>query len=122
MVAYEMFKYGQYCPVAKAVEIIGDRWTLLIVRDLLLGKHRFNDLERGLPGISRSLLAQRLRRLEQTGLLERRDIPDRRATEYHLTPAGQGLQKVMDALLGWGVQWVFGEPEMEELDPRLLLW
>jgi DNA-binding HxlR family transcriptional regulator len=122
MVAYETFKYGQYCPVAKAVEIIGDRWTLLIVRDLLLGKHRFNDLERGLPGISRSLLAQRLRRLEQTGLLERREIPDRRATEYHLTPAGQGLQQVMDALLGWGVQWVFGEPELEELDPRLLLW
>lgn len=64
--------YGQYCPVAKAAEVLGERWTLLIVRDLITGAHRFTDLQRGLPGISRSLLADRLRRLEFDGLVERR--------------------------------------------------
>jgi DNA-binding HxlR family transcriptional regulator len=65
-----MYKYGQYCPVARASEILGDRWTLLIVRDLLVGKRHFNDLERGLPGISRALLAERLRRLQRMGIIE----------------------------------------------------
>jgi DNA-binding HxlR family transcriptional regulator len=66
-----MPKYQQYCPVARALEILADRWTLLIVRELFLGSHRFNDIERGLPGISRSLLSSRLRDLEQSGIIER---------------------------------------------------
>lgn len=118
-----MTRYGQYCPVAMAVEILGDRWTLLIVRDLLTGTRHFNDLERGLPGISRGLLAERLRRLERAGIVEKETGRDgRRTTAYHLTPAGQELEAVVGALLIWGVRWAFGEPRPEDLDPLLLLW
>jgi DNA-binding HxlR family transcriptional regulator len=118
-----MHSYGQYCPVSKAAEVLGDRWTLLIVRDLIcLQARHFNDLVRGLPGISRSLLAQRLRQLEQMGIIERHAGGKGRATEYHLTVAGQELQPVIEALLEWGAQWAFGEPDQADLDPVLLLW
>lgn len=118
-----MYRYGQYCPIARALEIVGDRWTLLIVRDLLTGTCHFNALERGLPGISRALLADRLRRLQETGVIEKRlKAKGRRTTEYVLTPAGQELQAVMQALLTWGARWSFGEPDPDELDPVLLLW
>ncbi len=118
-----MYQYGQYCPIARAVEILGDRWTLLIVRDLLLGIRHFNDLERGLPGISRAVLSERLRRLQRMGLLEKRATLDgRKTTEYILTKAGGELQSVIDALLSWGATWAFGGPRTEELDPLLLLW
>ena len=118
-----MKSYGQYCPVAKAAEVLGDRWTLLIVRDLICFRVRhFNDLVRGLPGISRSLLAQRLEQLERVGIIERSVGGKGRASEYHLTAAGQQLQPVIDALLGWGAQWAFGDPDPAELDPVLLLW
>jgi len=96
-----MYLYGQYCPVARASEILADRWTPLIVRELLAGVERFNDLDRGLPGISRALLVERLRRLERTGIVERRPAPSR-LTAYHLTPAGRELQRVIDVLGGWG--------------------
>ena len=117
-----MDSYGQYCPIAKAAEIFADRWTPLIVREMLYGVCRFNELERGLPGIPRSLLAQRLRRLEQARVIERSAAPNGRATEYHLTQAGQQLEAVVDVLGTWGAQWAFGEPEPDELDPLLLLW
>lgn len=118
-----MHSYGQYCPVAKAAEVLGDRWTLLIVRDLIcLRVRHFNDLVRGLPGISRSLLAQRLQQLERIGIIERQVGGKGRATEYHLTVAGQELEKVIEALLEWGARWAFGEPDQAELDPVLLLW
>ena len=83
-----MTLYGQYCPVARATELLADRWTLLIIRELLADIRRFNDLDRGLPGISRALLVERLRRLEQSGVVERR-AADGRSVEYHLTPAGR---------------------------------
>lgn len=117
-----MHKYGQYCPIAMATEIIGDRWTLLIVRDLLSGARHFNDLKRGLPGISRSLLADRLRRLEHTGVLEKHSHGKGRKTEYRLTPAGQELHGVISALTVWGARWAFDEPREDQLDPILLLW
>ena len=117
-----MYKYGQYCPIARASEILGDRWTLLIVRDLLLGKRHFNDLERGLPGISRALLAERLRRLQKMGVIEKYPVGRGRKTEYSLTKAGEELQPVVDVLTVWGARWAFGEPEEEELDPVLLMW
>lgn len=118
-----MYKYGQYCPIAKAVEILGDRWTLLIVRDLLTGTCHFNELERGLPGISRGLLADRLRRLERMEVVEKVRRPDqRRNTAYYLTEAGQELQAVINSLLVWGARWAFKEPEASELDPVLLMW
>ncbi|HKZ82761.1 MAG TPA: helix-turn-helix domain-containing protein [Anaerolineae bacterium] len=117
-----MNKYGQYCPVARAVEILGDRWTLLIVRDVLYGTHHFNELERGLPGIPRALLAERLRRLQQVGVLDRRVGSDGRQVSYQLTEAGKELKQVIDVLMQWGAKWAFGEPEPAELDPVLLLW
>ena len=101
-----MFKYGQYCPIAKAMEVVGDRWTLLIARDMMTGTAHFNDLERGLPGISRGLLADRLRRLERTGVVEKRtQAGGRHRTEYHLTAAGAELSPVINALLVWGAAW-----------------
>jgi DNA-binding HxlR family transcriptional regulator len=96
---------------------------LLLVRDLLLGIRHFNDLERGLPGISRSVLADRLRRLQRMGLLEKRVTRNgRRTTEYVLTAAGEELQTVIDVLMTWGATWAFGGPRTEELDPVLLMW
>jgi DNA-binding HxlR family transcriptional regulator len=117
-----MTKYGQYCPIARSAEILGDRWTLLIIRDLLAGKDRFNDLERGLPGIPRALLSSRLRRLQQDGLLERHVEANGRKTWYRLTQAGQELRSVINALTHWGARWAFGDPDESELDPILLLW
>ena len=116
-----MRSYGQYCPVAKAAEIFADRWTPLIVRELLAGVERFNDLERGLPGISRSVLAQRLRTLERAGVLERQMGSGGRTSGYRLTPAGRQLQDVVDVLGGWGARWAFREPQPDELDAGLLL-
>lgn len=110
-------------PVAKAAEILGDRWTLLIVRDLLTGTCHFNALERGLPGISRGLLAERLRRLQRMGVVEKLDRgKGPRQTEYRLTQAGHELQTVIESLLIWGARWAFGHPEANDLDPILLLW
>lgn len=114
--------YKQYCPIVRAVEILGDRWTPLIIREFILGTHRFNDLERGLPGISRPLLSKRLRHLEQAGVIERRLAPNGKWTEYHLTAAGHELEPVMDALGSWGARWAFGDPRKQEQDPALLLW
>lgn len=118
-----MSKYGQFCPVAKALEILGDRWTLLIIRDMLGGTTHFNKLERGLPGISRALLARRLKQLQQAGVIEKRYAPSgRKTTEYQLTQAGRELEGVIGALVAWGDTWAFGEPAPEELDPVLLMW
>lgn len=118
-----MSKYGQYCPIAKSLEVLGDRWTLLIIRDLLLGTGHFNDLERGLPGISRALLASRLRQLQRAGLVEKRlTAAGRSTTEYRLTQAGQELFPVLNSLRAWGEVWAFGDPTPDELDPVLLMW
>jgi DNA-binding HxlR family transcriptional regulator len=117
-----MHLYGQYCPVARAAEIFADRWTVLIVRELLADVNHFNELERGLPHISRTLLAERLRRLEQVGVLERRGGSRGKPTEYRLTPAGRELQPIIDQFGEWGARWAFGPPRESELDPIILLW
>jgi DNA-binding HxlR family transcriptional regulator len=117
-----MNKYGQYCPTARAVEILGDRWTLLIVRDLLFGAQHFNELEGGLPGIPKALLSERLRRLQHIGAIVRQSEPGRRGTRYQLTQAGWELYPVIESLTHWGAKWAFGEPEPSELNPVLLLW
>ena len=111
-----MRSYAQYCPIAKTAEIVGDRWSILILRDMLVGGHRFNDLVRGLPGISRSLLAHRLRQLEATGLVSKT------ADGYELTPAGLDLRGVVFGMAEWGAKWAFPEPKAEDLDPDLLVW
>jgi DNA-binding HxlR family transcriptional regulator len=117
-----MHEYGQYCPVARAAEILGDRWTVLIIRELLADIAHFNELERGLPHMSRPLLAERLRRLERARVLERRLTPGSKRTEYRLTPAGRELQQLIDLLGEWGARWAFGDPRPSELDPLILLW
>ena len=117
-----MYRYGQYCPVARAAEILADRWTVLIVRELLADVSHFNELERGLPHISRALLVERLKRLERTGVLERRVLSHGKQTEYRLTAAGRELQKLIDTFGEWGAKWSFGEPRPDELDPGILLW
>jgi len=116
-----MQSYRQYCPVAKANEILGDRWTMLIVRELIGGIENFNDIARGLPGIPRSILSDRLGRLEKCGVLNR--IPLKvRGYRYELTAAGRDLKAVVQAMGKWGAAWAFDEPSEDELDPGLLLW
>lgn len=118
-----MSKYGQYCPVAQALDILGERWTLLIIRDMLTGTVHFNALQRGLPGLSRGLLAKRLRQLELAGLIKKQtSAAGRHTTAYYLTAAGQALYPVIESLLNWGATWAFGDPSPEELDPLLLMW
>lgn len=114
--------YGRFCPVALSAEVLGDRWTLLIVRELVLGNTRFNDIARGLPGISRSLLVQRLRHLERRGVVERWPSPTGKGSEYHLTPAGKDLEGVVEALGQWAVEWLFDDLEPHETDPVTLTW
>jgi DNA-binding HxlR family transcriptional regulator len=115
--------YGQYCPVAKAAEVLGDRWTLLIVRDLLFGPVGFNELVRGLPGISRSVLSQRLRHLTRLGLVDYVNSTDQHEAGYQLTCPGRTLTDVVKVLGDWAAQWVLDDPVQAELDPDLLiLW
>ncbi len=114
--------YGQYCPVSLGSEVFADRWTPLIMREMVLGSTRFNDIERGLPGISRSLLLQRLGHLERKGVLQRRPARAGRGNEYHLTAAGRDLEKVVMALGEWAVRWMYTEPEPAHVDPVALTW
>jgi DNA-binding HxlR family transcriptional regulator len=115
-------KYKQYCPVARAAEILADRWTPLILRELLAGSRHFNAIERGLPGISRSVLADRLRILEDASVVIRRAGAQRNVTEYELTDAGRDAGTVIDRLGAWGVRWAFTDPDPQELNPALLVW
>lgn len=108
--------YGQYCPITRAVEVLGERWSMLIIRDLLVGATRFNELARGNPKLSRTLLSKRLRQLERAGIVERVD------GEYHLTEAGEDLRELVMGLGEWGAKWQFDEPHDDELDAELLMW
>lgn len=117
-----MSSYGQFCPVAKASEIFAERWTPLILRELLNGSSRFADLERGLPRISRSLLTQRLRSLEEVGLVSRQRGTSDARLEYHLTPAGHDLYEVIVRLGEWSHRWFNPLLNLEDLDPQLLIW
>src|SRR3990170_1475085 len=116
-----MRTYGQFCSVAKAAEIFAERWTPLIVRELLAGSHRFSELERGLPGIPRSLLVQRLRALARAGVVEQRRT-GRNGHDYHLTAAGQELFGIVQGLGEWGQRWANMEIREEDVDPSLLMW
>jgi DNA-binding HxlR family transcriptional regulator len=117
-----MRTYGQFCPIAKSSEILAERWTLLIVRELLLGSHRFNELEWGLPHIPRSLLTQRLRSLEDAGVLERRADAGGKRREYHLTTAGLELFEIVKGIGDWGQKWVNHNIGHGDVDPKLLVW
>ena len=106
--------YDQYCPVARALELVGERWTLLVARELLLGPRRFTDLMTGLPGISANVLAGRLKDLEEEGLVARRTLPPPAASAvYDLTPAAAGLVSVLAAMAEWGMT-MLGEPRAHD--------
>lgn len=111
--------YHQFCPVSKAVELLDERWTLLVVRELLAGSQHFNELRRGVPTMSPALLSKRLQALVRAGVVNR--VGDGRDVTYTLTQAGQELRPVIEALGVWGTRWIgeLGEPD---LDPKLLLW
>jgi DNA-binding HxlR family transcriptional regulator len=116
-----MSSYGQFCPVSKAAEVFAERWTPLVVRELLMGSHRFSDLRRGVPLMSPTLLSQRLKTLEAAGIVEAREVPDRHGREYHLTAAGEEFRPIVEALGAWGVRWARNERDIER-DPAILMW
>ncbi len=115
----EHAEYAQYCPIAKASEVLGDRWTFLIVRELLGGASGFNELQRGLPGISRSVLTDRLRSLERAEIIERRTGPKGGRSIRLTLPAA--IWRCRAGARGVGVTWSFTDPRPEELDPDLLI-
>jgi DNA-binding HxlR family transcriptional regulator len=114
-------RYGQYCPVALATEILGERWTILVVLALMDGVSRFNDLQRALPRISATMLSQRLRTLEAAGILRRQPARSGRGHEYSLTEAGRELESVVMGLGHWGQRWA-RDMKLDDLDPRHLAW
>ena len=117
-----MPRRAQYCPVAFAADILGDRWNLLIMREMIGGASRFNEIERCLPNVSRSLLIQRLRQLTRLGLIETMPLEGGRGHHYSLTAAGKDLEPVLLSMGEWAVRWVVGEPRAEELDATFLIW
>ena len=120
--AIEKRGYGQFCPVAIAAEVLTERWTPLVIRELLLGSTRFSDLQRGVPRMSSSLLVRRLRELEFVGIVERRAAASG-GPEYHLTPAGRDLYPVVEGMGVWAQRWMRHDlTGPANLNPDLLMW
>ena len=116
-----MAGYGQFCPVAKATEVIGEKWTLLVLRELLLGTTRFNDFQRAISRMSPTLLAKRLRRLEECGIIVRKKMSGQRGYEYRLTAAGKELAPLIETLAVWGMRWSRDQLSDDELDVEFLM-
>jgi len=115
--------YKQFCPLAMAAEVLCTRWTLVLMRELIAGSTRFNDLRRGVPKMSPTLLSQRLRDLERAGIVERKPLSGQKGGfEYHLTPAGRDVRGVVEAMGTWGQKWVESSLSLKNLDPSLLMW
>jgi len=114
--------YGQFCPVAQAAEVLTERWTLLVLRELLMGSARFNELQRGVPRMSSSLLSKRLKEMERSGLITREPLRSERGNSYHLTPAGEALGPLVVGLGTWSREYLKREISAEEADPALLMW
>src|SRR5215210_3032245 len=115
--------YKQFCPVAMAAEILCTRWTVVLLRELVAGSTRFNELRRGVPRMSPALLSKRLKELEAAGIVSRSRVPgDSDVLEYRLTAAGRDLQPVIDAVGVWGHKWIETEASLKKLDPNLLMW
>jgi DNA-binding HxlR family transcriptional regulator len=115
--------YNQFCPVAMAAEILCTRWTIVLLRELVAGSTRFNELRRGVPRMSPALLSKRLKELETMGIVARsRVVGERDVYEYGLTTAGKDLESVVGAIGEWGQRWVTTESSLGNLDPSLLMW
>lgn len=112
--------YGQFCPVAMAAEIFCSRWTALILREMICGSRRFNDLRRGVPRMSPTLLSKRLVEMREAGIIE--EVAGKGGKEYQLTAAGEDLKPIVMALGFWGQRWVESKLSLKNLDPSLLMW
>jgi DNA-binding HxlR family transcriptional regulator len=115
-----MIDYGQFCTVARGAEVLGELWTPLVVRELLCGSRRFNDIHRGVPRMSATLLTQRLRKLEEIGVIERRR--GKAGWEYHPTQAGEELRPIVVGLGHWGARWIGSRLKADQLDAGFLMW
>ena len=115
-------RYGQFCPVAEAAEVLGERWTILLIRELLLGTKRYSDFQRALSKISPTLLTKRLKQLVDCELVERQTPPGQRRVEYHLSAAGRELQPAVLGLGNWGMKWARGQMQDDELDVQMLMY
>jgi len=115
-----MKTYGQYCPIARASELLAERWSIIILRNILIGCRTFNEIADGAPGLSRGLLSKRLRDLERAGVVEIRPKPGGRGSTYEPTEAGRALSEVMSVLHRWGTQWADLKPE--HAHPGVVLW
>lgn len=118
----ETGNYNQFCPVAMAAEIVCSKWTPLVLRELLAGSARFNDLRRGVPKMSPTLLSKRLKELEEAGVITGRAKTPGGGAEYKLTPAGEELRDVVMSLGIWGQRWIESSVSLKNLDPSLLMW
>lgn len=110
--------YQQFCPVAMAAEILCTRWTVVLLRELIAGSTRFNDLRRGLPRMSPALLSRRLKELAGGGIVTHDPV----TSEYRLTPAGRELQPIVEAFGIWGQRWIESDRSLDNLDVQLLMW
>jgi len=114
--------YGQFCPIAKACEIFGERWTPLILRELICGSTRFNDLRRGIPLLSPTVLSDRLSALQRSGIVERSRSRAGKGLDYRLTAAGEQFRPIILALGEWGQRWAESDFSRDDLDAGLLMW
>lgn len=115
--------YHQFCPVAMASEVLGTRWTLVVLREMVAGSSRFNDIRRGVPRMSPALLSKRLKELEEAGVVKRAPVPGEAGVmEYRLTAAGKELTPIIVAVGEWGHRWTETKPQLENLDAGLLMW
>ena len=117
-----MTSYGQFCPVAKATEIIGEKWTLLILRELLMGTSRFNDFQRAMSRISPTVLNKRLKQLEDKGVVVKKRLSGQKGFEYRLSAMGRELEPLIEQVAVWGQRWARGQMSDDELDVELLMW
>ncbi len=117
-----MTSYGQFCPVSKATEIIGEKWTLLILRELLMGTSRFSEFERSMSRISPTVLNKRLKQLEEKGVIVKKRLSGQKGHEYRLTPMGKELEPLIEQIAIWGQRWARGQMSDDELDVELLMW
>ena len=114
--------YGQFCPIARTTELLGERWTLLIIRELLMGSSRFNELQRGLSKISPSLLSKRLQELEANNIIYKKKVDGQKGSAYYLTQSGLALEPLVMELAQWGMNWIEGQLSDDELDLELLMF
>jgi DNA-binding HxlR family transcriptional regulator len=117
-----MITYSQFCPVAKAAEVFGDRWTPIIMRELCFGTRAFGELLDAAPLISRTVLAQRLKQLQASGVVYIEAKPNGKGHLYRLTPAGEDFRSIIELMSVWGQRWAQGLIGPDDLDPKMLLW